>query len=689
MALLRQLAVVVALLLQSLALLADDVITEVMSPVASFQYSENFENDVLTSGGVVSPFVSYQYSEDFRVTALSSGGILSPIASYHYLEWPGDDILHLNSSRPVSYYYPPLDAPVLPIVLTSRVPNEAEIKPSPSPVPTESRLLVFHNGAFVPDLQHINPERPTVVVTHGWIPLIANFPLMPNGGVEGWPTHYASVLRLRPFNENILAWDWNDAARSGLGKPNAVAQNTPDEGLQLGRKLLNALGPNYAERIQFIGHSFGTLVNGWAANYLHGDQWGTEEKSPNSWSANNTLMTLFDEAEVGREFSSFLDYIDALSEKNENPFARPKPYDHPLPKYFAWAENYVSAVGLMKPNAVNVLLNFGFPEKASGPIDWTYKFADFHAYPVQWYENTLLNDTHLMGFLWPATFLFQNDFSFGYAPRAGRVFVQGSSEWDLTGVPYEEGVSLVEKRFERYRREVAYAVTGETPESLQLSGTGSGQYLVGAMPAFDSFYYSLTTKPPQSQLRRSQVLDGGNAPTNTPAYSWFSIPVPTNAVSFSFDYRIDGDWVKDSLSVAFNGTNVFLFPGGMMETNIFYTSGPIDISSFAGSTNEIFVGIVGGTSTNAQVMIANVRFTVPFAPVLKSHMVSSNIVLAWPLSFSNYALETSTNLHANEPWIPLTNQVSVENVLNTVSNAASGAARYYRLKKGNSVSTEF
>jgi hypothetical protein len=103
----RQLALIAALFLQLLPVFADDVITNVMSPIVSYQYSEDFSSEVLTNGGVISPFVSYQYLEDFSSAALTNGGIMSPIVSYQYYEWPGDGILNLQSSPVVSYYYPP------------------------------------------------------------------------------------------------------------------------------------------------------------------------------------------------------------------------------------------------------------------------------------------------------------------------------------------------------------------------------------------------------------------------------------------------------------------------------------------------------------------------------------------------------------------------------------------------------
>lgn len=55
---------------------------------------------------VMSPIVSYQYSEDFSKSALTNGGIMSPITSYQYFEWPGNTVLNLLSSPEVSYLYP-------------------------------------------------------------------------------------------------------------------------------------------------------------------------------------------------------------------------------------------------------------------------------------------------------------------------------------------------------------------------------------------------------------------------------------------------------------------------------------------------------------------------------------------------------------------------------------------------------
>ena len=51
MKLFRQLALIAALALQLLVVFADDVITNVMSPVVGYQYSEDFSSAALTNGG--------------------------------------------------------------------------------------------------------------------------------------------------------------------------------------------------------------------------------------------------------------------------------------------------------------------------------------------------------------------------------------------------------------------------------------------------------------------------------------------------------------------------------------------------------------------------------------------------------------------------------------------------------------
>src|SRR5207249_2124512 len=146
---------------------------------------------------------------------------------------------------------------------------------------------------------------------------------------------------------NIVSWDWSEVARSSWLYPGIPEAQTGDQGRALGVKLFQILGANYSQPIQFIGHSLGTLVNASAANFLQGTNRAREPVSPAPWPATNMLITLFDEAEVARGITSLRAGIAALRGKNGNPLAPSTSTGNPLPKNFAWAENYISAFGLL------------------------------------------------------------------------------------------------------------------------------------------------------------------------------------------------------------------------------------------------------------------------------------------------------------------------------------------------------
>ena len=68
-----QLALIAAFFLNLLPALADDVITNFMSPVASYQYPDDFTSESLTNGGIQSLAVSYQYPDNLTSEALAGG----------------------------------------------------------------------------------------------------------------------------------------------------------------------------------------------------------------------------------------------------------------------------------------------------------------------------------------------------------------------------------------------------------------------------------------------------------------------------------------------------------------------------------------------------------------------------------------------------------------------------------------
>jgi hypothetical protein len=296
-----------------------------------------------------------------------------------------------------------------------------------------------------------------------------------------------------------------------------------------------------------------------------------------------------------------------------------------------------------------------------------------------------------MGFVWP--FLWSlGDVAFENAPSEGSVYVQAyiGSQWDLTATNWNYGTNLLAARYQEYRNSLAYALTGETPNSVAANGNVSAQYSPDALSAvkyaYDSIIMQLLTKPENnSSVQRTQIRQLGlsandeSDSANIPAYAWIPLVVPENATTLSFDYTIQGDWQSDSLAAAFNGTNVLSLPGSQIATNTLFSSGCIDVSPFAGQTNELFIGIVGGTSTNAQLTVENLAFSISSSPSLQSQMDNSNLILSWSLAAQNFNLQSSTNLAATNSWLTLTNIPAIANLQNTVTNPITGNHCFYRL----------
>lgn len=359
MRILKSIGILAASLLQSVSAVADDVITNSMSPVLSYQFPNDLGNE------------------------LTSGGISSPIVSYQYFEWPGNEVLHLQSSPWVSYYYidrlpgpnvavrgrvqdeagaavagarvivavnlhpiavtqtgpdgsfqiPALESGLYCIVashpafasagrvleLVSELPSQdfilKQLGKSPGlnytdePVPlgqrprkprtSDAQLKVFRNSEWAFSAE-VDPNKMTIVLTHGWIVCSAA-----DGGIVGWPTRMAEQLRDAGVatRVNLLAWDWRDEADTcplpeadkAIGPP---VDRTRAQGLALGKALYETFGANYAKEIHFMGHSLGALVNAEAVNYLHGDGATPRTRPPKPWDSSRTHVTLFDEAEI-------------------------------------------------------------------------------------------------------------------------------------------------------------------------------------------------------------------------------------------------------------------------------------------------------------------------------------------------------------------------------------------------------
>ena len=512
---------------------------------------------------------------------------------------------------------------------TNRQPTVTEI--GQSTIDPNSQLQVYTNGTFTNSVG-LDPNQMTIVLTHGW-----------KSSFRDWPTAMAPlfVLGSRTPTPNIVAWDWQKDAASDLIHISTPISKVPAQGDALGNKLLAQLGPNYSQTIHFIGHSFGTLVNARAADYLHGDGPYPPAKGASVFLPANTQMTLFDEAELAPDLMN-----DVLTETEAIitgvPVAVQPFYGSAMPKQSRWADNYVSAVGLLHPDTANVILTKGLPGLEPDFSAWSNAVTAFHGYPYVWYDLTVpVCSAALMGDQWS----FEQS-GFGSAPATGSVFLQtaGVSPLDLAPTDILAGAALLAVRFEQEAASLAIAAGGSVVNAVVQV---SGQVLGSVGSDLSSLYMLLQTVLSGGLLGPNGLPPifpkggGGGGGTNAPACAWIPLAVPSDAVSMSFDFMLQGDGQDDSFAVAVGGTNVLSLPMSLIQTNVNLSSGLVDVSPWAGQTVELFLGIVGGTSTNASVTVGGISFYGVVPPTLQAQAYGTNVVVTWPVSADGYVLETS------------------------------------------------
>jgi hypothetical protein len=233
------------------------------------------------------------------------------------------------------------------------------------------------------------PSRMTVVLSHGMLSSI--------DGNGAWALPLARLIRdhhnlgSRP---NIVAWDWRRPAarianQNTIGPPIDAAH---DQGEFLGRTLHEVLGPGYSQRLHFIGHSLGTIVNRVACDYVHGKLPESPDRvSPNvanPWSLQSTRphVTLMDEAEVASVFGQNVAtaaQIGAAVAGLKGAVVAGVPaaianWKSPIPTGADWVDNYISMVGVQRSECVNVCLlapAFSFASPVAA-----------HSYAHEWYR---------------------------------------------------------------------------------------------------------------------------------------------------------------------------------------------------------------------------------------------------------------------------------------------------------------
>lgn len=785
-----QLGIVAALLLQSLPMFADDVITNVMSPVLSYQYQEDFNSVALTSGGIMSPIASYQY---FNALGELGATVGSAIVSYQYFEWPGGGVLQLLSSLQVSYFYqiggdsvtlvsqgrvtdmsggplsgaivsamvgltpvaqsstdatgnyalPPLGVGIYvlkasvaghassarALTLSARTANQnfqlAALLAAPSIVQTVREhalppggplgtLKIFDGIQFVPidDGNSPQSDRMTIVLTHGRVIGTPN-PAITNTPFDRWPTNMAAQLRshgVPPSSANIVAWDWRYAATSPALVPTRSVDYVPSQGIALGHALQVALSNDYSKHLHFIGHSLGALVNAAAINYLHGDRTGgrRQETSSAPWSNAPVHVTVFDHAQIA-EMAGQQVLFDGLNptaldawntlftDYNTTHNVQP-----PLPVHFTWADNYVSIAGSSTRGAVNVWL-----QKRPSIFDPD----GAHAYPIEWYGMSIANPTDVNN---PLGFRRSYEYTSSAFPpadiHANNVYHQAPLNSDPLALEIVPSITR-SLGFEadvviqnvvggmQVAGNVTAKVVDEVETAAERISQGFGYVANEAMQGGQmilhlfnspSLRLNLTTglPPSQQQLSRSGVLtrgeihpvklDSSGAP-NSPAMAWVPIEFPANTIAMAFDFTVEGDPVNDVLVCGVGETNLFSLEAKYVPTNTVSASPLIDMSAWANTTNELFFGFLGGTSTNATLQIDNIRFYSLAAPRLEIEQSDGVTRLSWPATAGGYIVQTTPAL-VPPIWEAIINAPLISAGRYVLTNSWSERSRFFRLR---------
>jgi len=415
-------------------------------------------------------------------------------------------------------------------------------------------------------------SRPTIVLTHGWNSSPANAFARTdhNFGSPAEDTALAQALHNRFGHQvNIVAWDWSGqaGADTGLLRPDLAQSRTLSQGQGLGHALADLLGTDYERPVQFVGHSFGTLVNAEAIDVFQGIL------------SNDISIqaTLFDEASTGNVFS-----LGGAVEAGIRNWA------NPIADRADWTENYITFIGNQHKEAVNVFLQDAV----------TLNPIKAHRHPIDWYAYTVDFPTVSdMGSRW----------GLGRGVGADSLPVQDSyyrqtinpldSEHDLTEISRLEMAGLLALRDNATRRLITVgAATSYTGRAIDAVGEVVAGFFVKAVEE----------STPRFALR--VLLE-----ENSPAYAWLPLSVPDNAEYFSFDFLFSGLGDDDFLTVGIDDTLVFAMEGEFIDPDSLYNSGLIDVSAWAGQEVEVFLGYNSDGVKSGTITIEDPRFltTVP------------------------------------------------------------------------------
>jgi len=739
--------------------LGDENVTYATTPSASFFYPDGVSlytsGTVKTPGGapVVGASITLKQSGTlfWQGVSDSSGAFVTPglgVAKYSVTaKKTGYQTLFTNVLQSTSGLQS-LDLRILPLPAppaSSDVIRDATTAEKQKPQPATSddipKLLIYNGSSFVPvaasGVNALRTDRMTVVMSHG----------MGSSPTE-WAVPLAELIdnhhALGTNTPNIVAWDWHFPA--GITSSNGIIpiDNAARQGPKLGQELLTRLGSGYSQRLHFIGHSLGTIVNRYACDFVHAQMPRASSNPASYWNSLQTQphITLLDEAEVASVAGTRVINSTKVASKLAGTqsgiavgvAAAYLDWKGPVPASAIWVDNYISLVGVQHADAVNVCLLKQIKDYNLGDPAASVIFA--HSYAHLFYRQTVVPT----GTPPAVGFALSHEKSVNLPP-SGTGLSHGSLWYEDVSTPapldllhqpnpqpHEANAVIVAAMFAKTKAALNNARQNGVLEGYETGIRWPGdiantlitktqKVAVSIKQKIGNFWDALSdtesdalnTISPDSQLNGSFIqpvfsmsFSNQAAPAPAPfamkgvsvqdaaadaeaggeASAWITVNVPADAGMMAFDFKVTGEPVDDEVVCAINGQNVFALPAMFTPNGVTVSTDMMDISAYAGQQIEVFFGLASGTSTDCVLEVDGLRFVTVPVPKLALEDLGANVRLDWPVAASGWVLETSETL-APGSWQLVTglDQAVAQDGVASLMQAKASTMRFYRLRR--------
>lgn len=176
------------------------------------------------------------------------------------------------------------------------------------------------------------------------------------------------------------------------------------------------------------------------------------------------------------------------------------------------------------------------------------------------------------------------------------------------------------------------------------------------------------------------VRHAGLAGAAPPAWVWLPVRIPADATSMSFTFTAAGDGGEDDLVMGIGESRRFALGTRFISREETEQSGWIDVTDVAGTEVELFFGVVGGTSKDIQVTVADLAFRSSLIPRLEFGWGDEGLTLSWPASDFRWQLETTSVLEQGL-WEPVDEVPGLSGGRYTVQVRHEAPERFYRLQR--------